>query len=188
MYGKDIAEQQMKFRTYRLRLLQTNLNCRYGMDQIPVSQQIRCTTTEAPSVDNFLHLYNKVGKDWQWYMLNYVDRDDMEAYCDQQVLVTLTDHGEPIGFGSFEDNRKDTNITYFGSSKEGIGRGLGRNFLSHVARKAFSYHKKESLWLYTTDRDHPNALTSYMTIGFHVEDVRNEYHWAPISVFKKDEI
>lgn len=190
MYGRDIAQQLMPFETYRMRLLDSNFNRRqYSLDQItPRYSEIDVRVTKNPSVEYFLYLYNRVGRKYQWYMVNYVAPEDMKPYLEQTTLVTLLHNGEPIGFGSYVNEAESTNITYFGLMEQGIGKGYGRHFLADVARSAFDEYKQQNVWLYTTDRDHPNALPSYKAVGFHIENVRTEFHWAPITEFRLDEI
>jgi GNAT superfamily N-acetyltransferase len=195
MYGKDVAQERMEFVTYRLRIQREDFMSTYSSG--PFNNILKSNGPwsvnfiDCPTNEYFLYLYNKVGKDYQWYMLNLVDPNSLRKYLDHTFMTTLHMNGEPVGFGSFEvgKNDKDVNITYFGLAACAIGRGVGRHFLKHVVYTTFdTCSTKDSAWLYTTDRDHPNALPSYKSVGFQIEHVGIEHHWAPLSVFRPDEV
>jgi len=193
MYGKDVAQEQMEFVTYRLRIQREDFMKSVDLKDIRLLE-CDCWSlnfVECPTNEYFLYLYNKVGKDYQWYMLNLVNPDSLREYLDHTFMTTLHMNGEPVGFGSFEvgKNDKDVNITYFGLAACAIGRGVGRRFLKCVVNETFkTCSTKDSAWLYTTDRDHPNALPSYKSVGFQIEHVGIEHPWAPLSVFRPDEV
>jgi len=117
----------------------------------------------------FRYLYVEVGRDYHWVdRLSWTD-DAVKSYlADPTVSIwLLTFAGAPAGY--FELKRHEdasTEIAYFGLLPEFIGQRLG-SFLLHWSIKRAWVPGPDRVWVHTCSLDHPRALETYVSAGFH---------------------
>lgn len=109
-----------------------------------------------------------VGQDFAWPTQRWTDRE-WENYLALPTMrhwVGTLASGMAAGIVSLNLERTpEIEIDSFGLLPEHIGRGIGGSFLTEVVRLAWT-RPIERIWLHTSSRDHPNALTNYLARGF----------------------
>jgi GNAT superfamily N-acetyltransferase len=110
-----------------------------------------------------------IGFAHQWPSQRWDDQQ-WETYLKRGHLrhwVALV-HGAPAGLLSLDASPTgEVEIDTFGLLPDHIGHGLGGHFLTLGVRLAWSVGPAVSrVWLHTSSRDHPHALTNYECRGF----------------------
>lgn len=123
---------------------------------------------EPPNPSLNRRLYASVGATWQWTDRRTWTDADWARYLGDRSIETwvLWSGTEPAGYfelAAGED--KSTEIAYFGLAPAFIGRGLGGYLLSAAVTRAFDSGAVR-VWLHTSSRDHPHALSNYQARGF----------------------
>ena len=67
----------------------------------------------------------------------------------------------------FHNQKKETEIAYFGLLKEFHNKKLGSYLLSIAIKKSFQ-DKSERVWVHTCSLDHKNALNNYISRGMKI--------------------
>ena len=67
----------------------------------------------------------------------------------------------------YNQELKETEISYFGLLEDYIGKGIGGYALSEAIKRSFE-KKINRVWLHTCTLDHPNALKNYIARGMRV--------------------
>ena len=67
----------------------------------------------------------------------------------------------------FHNQKKETEIAYFGLLKEFHNKKLGSYLLSIAIKKSFQ-DKSERVWVHTCSLDHKNALNNYLSRGMKI--------------------
>ena len=134
----------------------------------------RFEVREAPvpqwQVNRFL--YRLVGEEWAWVdKLQWTD-EQWESYVGSEHLRTfIAFFGGSIA-GYYELHRDDVQaveIAYFGLTPRFIGRGFGGALLTDAILRAWAWNASR-VWVHTCTRDHPAALTNYLSRGMHIYD------------------
>jgi GNAT superfamily N-acetyltransferase len=123
---------------------------------------------ERPSVTYYRHLYDAVGRDYDWSSRKRLSDAELAALLDDSRLElhVLTADGVPAGFAELDRRTEgEIELVQFGLMNEFIGRGLGRWFLQWTIDRAWSYNPRR-FWLHTCTKDHPAALPNYLKAGF----------------------
>lgn len=134
----------------------------------PSGQKLALAAIETADVDFHRYLYDKVGRDWDWWDRKRLSDADLLAvvdHADVDVYVLYVD-GVPGGF--FELNGRtagEVEIAYFGLAGFAQGRGLGPYLLGQAIELAWARHP-DRVWLHTCTLDHPAALGIYQKAGF----------------------
>ena len=173
MYGREFMQEWYTYTYYKLEADLTQV-----WHAKPYTTYV---TAGSWTVDYFLYLYNKVGKDYKWGYFNWRAHDNISQWLnDKKSLVTLLVGGEPSGFAivKWEDN-KSSNLEYFGLMDHVHGRGLGKKFLADVMRDA--RYARNRMWVYTTSSDHPAALPTYQKCGFKIVEQKLVAEYYPIT-------
>ncbi|GAB3665555.1 GNAT family N-acetyltransferase [Actinocorallia lasiicapitis] len=120
-------------------------------------------------------LHREIGAAHRWARCFWND-DQWDAWLGSarrdQYVLTLD--GLPAGAVELERHTDGaTEISVFGLLPEHIGRGLGGHALTLAVRAAWRRspdgRRPTSVWLYTTDLDHPSALRNYLRRGFGID-------------------
>ena len=152
--------------TYLEMLLPPGNTVETPQEGISVSRKLR------PTVEEYLHLYNSVGQDYQWIDRNLMPSDELEVILrNEQIEVhELFVGGRAAGFAELDRRREQqVELAYFGLFPEFIGQGIGKFFLHWVVERAWSYRPRR-VWVHTCDLDHPAALPNYTRAGFKIYD------------------
>jgi GNAT superfamily N-acetyltransferase len=142
----------------------------YGCD--PPRDHVRVERLANPSVEDYLFLYNSVGRDYLWVDRKMMPADKLrEILADRRVEVfSLYVGDQPAGLAELDRRQpNEIELAYFGLFPEFIGQGLGSYFLRWAIKTAWSY-TPDRVWLHTCDLDHPAALPAYLKAGFRIYD------------------
>ena len=132
----------------------------------------RNPATRLSDREQYRHLYNTVGRDYNWTDRNRMADEDLRQILEDKLVEVylLQVRGETAGYGEL-DRRVEDNIevAYFGLFPAFVGQGLGKFFLNWMLHKAWSYSPAR-VWLHTCTLDHPAALPMYLSAGLTVFD------------------
>ena len=117
-------------------------------------------------------LYCFVGEQWAWVDKRQWTDEQWQSYVASEHLRTfIALHGGSIA-GYYELHRDDTRaveIAYFGLSPDFLGRGFGGALLTDAISRAWVWDASR-VWVHTCTRDHPAALTNYLSRGMQIYD------------------
>ncbi len=199
MYGKDVAQELVSSIYYTLEMTEKPdyvvrpelywdkntgyFNSVYGYDVSFNEVNI--------GPDMFHYMYNRIGKPWQWFYADMWTRYETEEYLIEHRTFFLTYKGDPIGMAVYKQDKseEDVNLAYFGLVPEATGLGLGRRFLMTAVNMAWDdwcFSQTKRLWVYTMDRDHPNALATYKKCGFKLIKTERIEEYYPLYVLKDE--
>ncbi len=136
--------------------------------QLP--EDARVQRLENLTGEQYLELYNGVGRAYGWHERNAMPRESLEAIVgDAAVQVHLLLVGDtPAGYGELDLRQpSQVQLAYFGLFPPFIGRGYGGPFLDHCVQLAWDSLPRR-VWVHTCDLDHPNALPNYQRAGFRI--------------------
>ncbi len=147
----------------------------------PTPPGVEVRRLEAPSVEEYLRLYDLVGHDWYWVDRHRVPEPALRELLEDprvEVQVLLVD-GREAGYAELDRSEPgEVRLMYFGLAPGFIGRGLGRWFLDWAIRRAWS-HAPKRVWVDTCTLDHPRALGNYEAAGFRAFGVRTKEFVIP---------
>ena len=115
--------------------------------------------------------YKNVGKKHQWVdrliwsetkWINYVSNKNVKTYI-------FKNKNNLAGFFEliFHEEKKETEIAYFGLLEEFQNKKLGSFLLSEAIKISFS-NNVNRVWLHTCSLDHKNALNNYIARGMKI--------------------
>ena len=115
--------------------------------------------------------YKQIGKKYQWVdRLEWNDQDWIN-YVSNNKLSTfiLKNDDEILGYFEviFHENKKESEIAYFGILEEYFGRKLGGFLLSEAIKKSFAFGASR-VWVHTCSLDHKHALGNYLARGMSI--------------------
>ena len=98
--------------------------------------------------------------DKQW--IDYTTNENVKTYV-------LKKNNDLVGYFEliFHNQKKETEIAYFGLLKEFHNKKLGSYLLSIAIKKSFQ-DKSERVWVHTCSLDHKNALNNYLSRGMKI--------------------
>ena len=98
--------------------------------------------------------------DKQW--IDYTTNENVKTYI-------LKKNNDLVGYFEliFHNQKKETEIAYFGLLKEFHNKKLGSYLLSIAIKKSF-HGKSERVWVHTCSLDHKNALNNYLSRGMKI--------------------
>lgn len=118
----------------------------------------------------YRRLYREIGRAHHWVdRLEWTDaqvRDHLSGTGVAFHLVTVEDRAA----GYFELERTPdgaVELSYFGLLPEFQGRGLGKYLLTRAVEEAWALGASR-VWLHTSSRDAPAALSNYLARGFRI--------------------
>lgn len=134
----------------------------------PANIQTALMRTQHMPLHFYRYLQHQVGEPYHWvYRLRLSDEELSKLiHAKTTDIDVLYINGVPSGF--YEIDRSDSNktdISYFGMMPHGIGKGLGKWFLSQAINAAWENEPK-SITVNTCTLDHPAALGLYQKMGF----------------------
>ena len=123
---------------------------------------------------NFLlnkFFYKNIGNDHRWIdrlvwnhkqWIDYTTNENVKTYV-------LKKNNDLVGYFEliFHNQKKETEIAYFGLLKEFHKKKLGSYLLSIAIKKSFQ-NKSERVWVHTCSLDHKNALNNYLSRGMKI--------------------
>lgn len=127
---------------------------------------------EAPRAEEYLVLYDGVGRDLTWTARKLMPRQELQEVLAQPLVEVwpLHDRAGPLGY--FELDRRipgQAELAYFGLFARGRGRRLGPWLLDRAIRAAWAPDRGPSprrVWVHTCTLDDPRALPLYQRAGF----------------------
>ncbi|WP_242011270.1 GNAT family N-acetyltransferase [Acetobacter fallax] len=129
-----------------------------------------------PSVAFYRDLYDRVGRDYCWWMRQVMSDKDLAALlAEPGRRVYLLREGQYLrGFFELETLPWNiVNLAYFGLLPDAIGRSIGSTFLSNVVDIIWAPHPLR-VTVNTCSADHPRALPAYLKAGFEITAVVRE--------------
>ena len=115
--------------------------------------------------------YKIVGKKYSWTdrlawsevkWIDYISNEKLSTYV-------LRNENDIAGYFEliFHEDKKETEIAYFGILEEYFGKKLGGYLLSEAIKNSFNQGAKR-VWVHTCSLDHENALKNYLARGMKV--------------------
>ena len=151
------------FTTYYLEMLSPHqLNAKMLPDSLNI---VEC---EQPQYELNRFLYQLVGDSWDWGDLDTYTNEQWQARVEDVALRTWIAYYRGSIAGYYELYRPDgvnTEIKYFGLSRENIGKGFGGALLSQAITSAWKWLGTQRVWVHTCTLDHPSALKNYLSRG-----------------------
>ncbi len=129
---------------------------------------------EIVNPQNFLlnkFFYKNIGNDHRWIdRLVWNDKQWIDYTTNENVKTyILKKNNDLVGYFEliFHNQKKETEIAYFGLLKEFRNKKLGSYLLSIAIKKSFQ-DKSERVWVHTCSLDHKNALNNYLSRGMKI--------------------
>ncbi len=123
---------------------------------------------------NFLlnkFFYKNIGNDHRWIdRLVWNDKQWIDYTTNKNVKTyVLKKNNDLVGYFEliFHNQKKETEIAYFGLLIEFHNKKLGSYLLSIAIKKSFQ-DKSERVWVHTCSLDHKNALNNYISRGMKI--------------------
>ena len=123
---------------------------------------------------NFLlnkFFYKNIGNDHRWIdRLVWNDKQWIDYTTNENVKTyILKKNNDLVGYFEliFHNQKKETEIAYFGLLKEFHKKKLGSYLLSIAIKKSFQ-DKSERVGVHTCSLDHKNALNNYLSRGMKI--------------------
>jgi len=125
---------------------------------------------ENPSVEEYLEIYEEVGRKWGWTgrLLKSTEELTEILQSENYEVWLFKVENKVAGFFELLRSESDTEIVYLGLKPEWIGKGLGRKLIQ--ASVYVAGQNGEKVWLHTCERDHASALQAYQKLGFRIEE------------------
>lgn len=124
---------------------------------------------QEPGAPSIRQLTLAIGAGYDWPSQRWDDAR-WSSYLDRPTLRhwAAMVGGEPAGLLSLDlPPAGDVEIDTFGLLPPYVGRGIGGHFLTEGARLAWDVAPiARRIWLHTSSRDHPHALSNYEARGF----------------------
>lgn len=144
---------------------------RLGTRSLPDGWQIRAV--EKPGLDWYRGLFRRVGAPWLWFSRLRLPDEALAAVIHDDRVATWSVHGTNDGTPPQDEGLLELDfrvpgaceLAFFGLSAALIGKGIGRNLMTHAITEAWS-RPIERLWVHTCTLDHPAALEFYVRSGF----------------------
>ena len=115
--------------------------------------------------------YKNIGKKHRWIDRLIWDESKWIEYTTNKNVKTyiLKKKEDLVGYFEliFHQEKKETEIAYFGLLEEYHNKKLGSHLLSMAIRKSF-LDKPSRVWLHTCSLDHKNALSNYLARGMKI--------------------
>ncbi|MFQ6553841.1 GNAT family N-acetyltransferase [Aestuariibius insulae] len=120
------------------------------------------------SAQAYRTLFRDLGEEWLWASRLALSDDALRAVLDAEgtELWVPVEDGADLGMLELDFSvAGDCEVTFFGLSRAGMGRGLGRWLIEQALHKAFARGVKR-VWLHTCTLDSPGAMGFYRKAGF----------------------
>jgi GNAT superfamily N-acetyltransferase len=116
---------------------------------------------------NYRNVYKEVGGPWDWANRLVISEKELDRILSnpKNEIYYCYYKGEFAGYFELDTHTHDFELVYFGLSPKFIGKGLGRQMMQRVIKKA-EEHNAARLWLHTCELDSPQALAFYLKSGF----------------------
>jgi GNAT superfamily N-acetyltransferase len=147
----------------------------YPRPHLPTGPASALIAADRPPLWYFLHLYGRVGADYEWTDQTAAPAGEVSAFLHDPAvtLYTFVRAGWPHGFFMLDARTPGVcDLAYLGLVPEAIGRGLGTFLLHTAVHMAWDRPGVASVTVNTNSLDHPRALPLYQKAGF--EPVRRE--------------
>ena len=123
---------------------------------------------------NFLlnkFFYKNIGNDHRWVDRLMWNEKQWIDYTTNEYVKTyvLKKNANLVGYFEliYHNQKKETEIAYFGLLKEFRNKKLGSYLLSIAIKKSFQ-DKSKRVWVHTCSLDHKNALNNYLSRGMKI--------------------
>ena len=135
------------------------------------SNEFKIELIDPPNFQLNKFFYKNVGKKHRWIdRLTWNDKQWIDYTTNENVKTyILKKNNDLVGYFEliFHNQKKETEIAYFGLLKEFHNKKLGSYLLSIAIKKSFQ-DKSERVWVHTCSLDHKNALNNYLSRGMKI--------------------
>jgi GNAT superfamily N-acetyltransferase len=118
----------------------------------------------------YLDLYSRIGGPYKWDQRRNMDQEELSAFLGGSncTIFVLRDHNNRrLGMCEFDTtDPKNLQLMNFGILPDAYGRKIGRYLLASSVCEIWHVHDPLRVWLHTDTWDHPNALQTYLAVGF----------------------
>jgi len=172
MTDSDLNRSTLKVQTLEVTTvyLQMMWPPRAGQEEPPPPRDdLLVMCAEKPPVRFYRFLYDSVGAPWLWYERRLLGDEQLAAIVqDPDVEVNvLYAAGVPAGYAELDRRTPgQVELAYFGLMPDFIGQGLGGYLLRWAIKRAW-VPGPDRVWVHTCSLDHPRALETYVSAGFH---------------------
>lgn len=130
---------------------------------------VRRVEEPLPALNRFF--YEQVGGPWGWKQrLVWKDKQWADYVCRDEMRTYVGYHkGTPVGYFELDKQGDDVEIVYFGLLPQFISRGFGGPLLTRAVETAWAW-TAQRVWVHTSAKDHPAALSNYQARGFQIFD------------------
>ena len=115
--------------------------------------------------------YKEIGKNHHWIDRLVWTEEQWIKYTTNTNVKTyiLKKNDDLVGYFEliFHEEKKETEIAYFGLLKDYHNKKLGSYLLSIAIKKSFMDNTKR-VWVHTCSLDHKNALKNYLSRGMRI--------------------
>ena len=115
--------------------------------------------------------YKSIGKNHKWTDRLYWSEEKWITYVSSEKVKTYVFKFKEDLVGFFElifhQEKKETEIAYFGILEEYHNKKLGSYLLSEAIKKSFQ-NNVNRVWVHTCSLDHKNALNNYISRGMKI--------------------
>ena len=115
--------------------------------------------------------YKEIGKNHHWTdRLIWEEKQWIEYTSNKNVKTyIMKTNDDLVGYFEliFHQDKKETEIAYFGVLKDYHNKKLGSYLLSIAIKKSFLDNPKR-VWVHTCSLDHKNALNNYLSRGMKI--------------------
>jgi GNAT superfamily N-acetyltransferase len=134
----------------------------------PGAPEFAIRRVTSADLDWYRALFRKIGEEWLWFSRLRMSDAELRAVLDDPAVdvFVLSDDNEDCGLLEFDRRHMpDIELSFFGVTKEMIGKGAGRALLEHGLPRMWAYNP-ERIWVHTCTSDHPSAVAFYQKMGF----------------------
>ena len=135
----------------------------------PPREDLHVLRADKIPVRFYRYLYDNVGAAWLWYERRLLGDEQLAAVVQDPLVEVnvLYAGGVPAGYAELDRRAPgQVELAYFGLMPDFIGQGLGGYFLHWAIKRAW-VPGPDRVWVHTCSLDHPRALETYVSAGFH---------------------
>ncbi len=153
----------------KLAAVVTSLERRRPLDGVPVAPDgVTLERRKSMPVEDYRRLFRAVGEEWLWASRLELPDAALRAVLEgpgSELWVPVEGDAD-LGMLELDfSGAGRCEVTFFGLTRAGMGRGIGRWLIERAVQMAFD-RGVERIWLHTCTLDSPGAMGFYRKAGF----------------------